>query len=98
MNLYQYLDFAPVIAFEWLASDDELHQVSAYHILSRLFMNGREPNERGINELLDQALTALEGENPHVRHAAGNCLQRLAQLGPEYEALVDSGLKTLSRS
>ena len=97
MNLYQYLDFAPVLAYEWLASDDELRQVSAYHILSRLFMNGREPNDRGINELLDQALTSLEGDNPRVRHAASNCLQHLAQLGPEYETLVVSGLKTLSR-
>lgn len=96
LHLYQHLEFAPVLAYEWLAGDDMLRQVCAYHILSRFFMKGCEPNERGINELVDQALTALQGDDLHVKHAAHNCLQRLAQLGPEYELLVEKALNTVS--
>lgn len=59
-NLYQHLPYAADKAFQWLASPDELPQICGYHILSRLFMEGQEPNERGINEFLDQATTALE--------------------------------------
>ena len=58
-NLYQHLPYAADKAFEWLASSDDLPQICGYHVLSRLFMRGQEPNERGINEFLDQAQTAL---------------------------------------
>ena len=45
-NLYQYLPFAPEKAYTWIASTQPLRQLCGYHILSRLFMNGQEPNER----------------------------------------------------
>lgn len=96
LNLYQHLSFAPAIAYQWLASNNELRQVTAYHILARLFMNGREPNDRGINELLDQALTALQDKSAAVRHAANNCLVRFGELGNEYQALLDKALATLT--
>ena len=53
-NLFQYLPFAADKAYTWIASDKELYQLCGFHILSRLFMNGQEPNERGINEFIDQ--------------------------------------------
>ena len=49
-NLWQHLPYAPEKAFQWIASDKEYDQLCGFHVLSRLFMNGQEPNERGINE------------------------------------------------
>ena len=90
MNLYQYLPYAPAKAYEWIASDRELCQLCGFHVLSRLFMNGQEPNERGINEFLDQAHTALLSPSLVVRKAALNSLNRFAGLGLVYERLADS--------
>ncbi len=92
-NLYQHLDFAPEIAYTWIASDNELRQICGYHILARLFMKGQEPNERGINEFIDQAKTALSSTNVGLQHAAHNSLMRFADLGLVYERLVNSALK-----
>lgn len=91
-NLYQHLDFAPEIAFRWISSNDAIRQISGYHILSRLFMRGLEPNERGINEFLDQALAALSDSNISVRHAATTSLQRFSELGEDYSKIVDKAL------
>ena len=69
-NLWQYLPYAPEKAYQWIASDKEYDQVCGFHVLSRLFMNHQEPNERGINEYLDQMLAALQGPHASVRKAA----------------------------
>ncbi len=94
-NLYQHLDFAPEIAFRWISSCDAIRQISGYHILSRLFMRGLEPNERGINEFLDQALAALSDSNISVRHAATTSLQRFSELGEDYSKIVDKALSKI---
>lgn len=94
--LLQYLDYAPVLAFEWMASDKETYQICAYLILARLFMKGQEPNERGINEFLDQTSVALQNPNAGVRHAASTCLQRFAQLGDEYEIIARKAIKPVN--
>jgi len=94
-NLYQHLDFAPEIAFRWISSNDAIRQISGYHILSRLFMQGLEPNERGINEFLDQALAALSDSNISVRHAATTSLQRFSELGEDYSKIVDKALSKI---
>ena len=60
-NLLQHLDFAPALAYKWIASDRDMYQLCGYQLLARLFARGMEPNERGINEFLDQAHTTLEG-------------------------------------
>ena len=95
MNLYQYLPYAPAKAYEWIASDRELYQLCGFHVLSRLFMNGQEPNERGINEFLDQAHTALLSPSLVVRKAALNSLNRFAALGLIYQRLADSIFRRL---
>lgn len=95
-NLYQYLPYAPEKAYTWIASDKELCQLCGFHILSRLFMNGQEPNERGINEFLDQALTALQGESLSVRKAAMASVQRFAELGLVYHRLANSAIKSVN--
>jgi hypothetical protein len=93
MNLYQYLPYAPAKAYEWIASDRELNQLCGFHVLSRLFSNGQEPNERGINEFLDQVHVALLSPNISVRKAALNSLNRFANLGIVYERLAESILR-----
>ena len=92
-NLYQYLPYAPEKAYTWIASDKELYQLCGFHILSRLFMNGQEPNERGIHEFIDQALAALQGDSIPVRKAAMAAVQRFADLGLVYERIAKSALK-----
>ena len=92
-NLYQYLPYAPEKAYTWMASDKPLHQLCGFHILSRLFMKKQEPNERGINEFIDQALVALQGDNLMVRKAAMSAVQRFSELGLVYERIAKSALK-----
>ena len=95
MNLYQHLPYAPVKAYQWIASDHELYQLCGFHILSRLFMRGQEPNERGINEFLDQAHVALLSSSLSVRKAALNSLNHFSALGLVYERLADSILRRI---
>ena len=92
-NLYQYLPYAPEKAYAWMASSDPLYQLCGFHVLSRLFMNGQEPNERGIHEFIDQALVGLQGESIPVRKAAMAAVQRFANLGLVYERIAKSALK-----
>jgi hypothetical protein len=92
-NLFQYLPYAPMKAYTWMASDKPLYQLCGFHILSRLFMNKQEPNERGINEFVDQAIVALQGDSLMVRKAAMSAVQRFAELGLVYERIAKSALK-----
>ena len=92
-NLYQYLPYAPEKAYTWMASSEPLYQLCGFHIVTRLFMNGQEPNERGINEFIDQAIVALQGESIPVRKAAMSAVQRFANLGLVYERIAKSALK-----
>ncbi|MBR2770535.1 MAG: DNA alkylation repair protein [Bacteroidales bacterium] len=94
-QLYQYLADAPVLAFKWLASGKTLYEICGFQVLARLFMQGLEPDERGINELMDQALAALQSEHAGVRHAAMNCIQRFAGLGADYETIARKALSSV---
>lgn len=94
-NLWQYLPYASEKAYQWLASDKEYPQLCGFHVLTRLFMNGQEPNERGINEYIDQLLCAIQGPYPSVRKAAMLSVQRFAELGLVYERMAKSALKTI---
>ena len=92
-NLLKDVSYAPEIAYRWMASDSDIRQICGFCILSRLFMRGQEPNERGINEFLDQAVTALLSTSVGVRHAAWNCTNRFAELGEDYEAIAQKALQ-----
>ena len=92
-NLLKDVSYAPEIAYRWMASDSDIRQICGFCILSRLFMRGQEPNERGINEFLDQAVTALLGTSVGVRHAAWHCIHRFAELGEDYEAIAKKALQ-----
>lgn len=93
-NLWQHLPYAPQKAYQWIASEKEYDQLCGFHVLSRLFMNGQEPNERGINEYLDQLLPALQGPYLSVRKAAMQSVVRFAELGLVYERMAKSVLKS----
>ena len=95
-NLWQHLPFAPEKAYQWIASDKEYYQLCGFHVLTRLFMNHQEPNERGINEYLDQMVAALQGPFSSVRKAAMQSVLRFAELGLVYERMAKSVLKSIN--
>ena len=75
----------------------EMVEMACFHLYQHLdyapvFSRGQEPNERGINEFLDQAASALESESAGVRHAAMNCVLRFADLGEDYEKMARNAL------
>lgn len=94
-NLYQHLPFAPVKAYEWMASPSELYQLCGFLVIARIFMRGQEPNERGINEFIDQSLVALQSDSLAVRKATKNALYRFSELGIVYERLAKSAMRTI---
>ena len=94
-NLYQHLPFAAEKAYLWLSAADDLPQICGYHVLSRLFSRRMEPNERGINEFVDQALTALQSSNPILRKAAMQSLIHFADMGLMYERIARSAVHTI---
>jgi len=94
-NLYQHLPYAAEKAFQWIASSSDIQQVCGFHVLSRLFMQKKEPNERGISEFLDQAQCALQGESLLVRKAAMQSVIRFAELGLVYERVARSAMKQI---
>lgn len=94
-NLYQHLPYAPMFAYKWIASERDIEQQSGYLLLARLFMNGQEPNDRGIQEFVDQALSALQGGSYNVRHAALNSMRRFAELGDSYDVIAQKALKSV---
>lgn len=94
LHVFQYVDYAPRMAFAWIAKDQPLYQICGYHILSRRFASEQIPDERGINEYLDQVETALTGKDLAVRHAAYNSLMRFCDLGEIYESLAQKALQS----
>ena len=92
-NLLKDVEYAPVIAYQWIASDKPLYEMAGFHLLSRLFAKGQEPNERGINEFLDQAAAVLQGDNMGVKHAAINSVMRFCDFGEDFEKIARGALK-----
>ena len=76
-NLYQYVSYAPKLAYRWMALDDTVKEICAYDILGRLFMKGQE----------------LKSPSAGLRHAAMNALTRFADLGLVFERLAKAALK-----
>ena len=83
MNLFQHLPYASEKAFQWIADEGEYFQYCGYMMLARLLMQGNEMNERVENELIDQALAALQSEGALVCRGASTALRRYASQCPE---------------
>lgn len=97
-NLFQNLDYASELAFRWLAVDNELYQICAYNLLSRLFLQKMKLDARAINEYLDEVDVAMQNDNLAVRHAALNSIKNFMKLGEEYEQIAREALKSLNLS
>lgn len=95
LNLYQHLPFAAEKAYRWIASESELYQICGYHVLSRLFMRGQEPNERGANEFIDQALAAIQGDSVVLKKAAWSSVLRFADLGDGFRQMAQKAMKSI---
>lgn len=95
-NLYQYLPYAADKAYQWIASTKDIYQLCGFLVITRLFMNGQQPNSRGINEYIDQLQVALQSENLSVKKAAMQSVQRFAELGLVYERLAKSAIKQIN--
>ena len=103
MNLFQHLPYASEKAFQWIADEGEYFQYCGYMMLARLLMQGNEMNERAENELIDQALAALQSEGAMVCRGASTALRRYASQCPEnakkllkiLRPLEDSGKSSL---
>ena len=83
MNLFRHLPYASQKAFQWIADDREYFQFCGYMLMARLLMQGNEMNERAENELIDQALAALQSEGALVCRGASTALRRYASQCPE---------------
>ncbi|MCI6161772.1 MAG: DNA alkylation repair protein [Prevotellaceae bacterium] len=94
-NLYQHLDYAPLFAYQWIASDKPLELICGFQLLARLFMKGHEPDERGINEFIDQAQVALQNESMPVRHAASTSVVRFSELGETFRQVAQSAMESI---
>lgn len=94
-NLFCDMPQAADMAFVWIASDDAIRQICGYNTLARLFGRGSEPQERDINELTDQALTAIQDTDKTVAMAAARCVNKMAMLGDSYQMIVDGAMKKL---
>lgn len=83
MNLFQYLPYASIKAFQWMADEREYFQVCGFLTLARLFMKGRYLNERAENEFLDQAIATLNNgqELNRPAQAALTALRMYVRLG-----------------
>ena len=93
-NLYRHLPFAPVKAYQWIASPREVEQMSGFLLLARIFMDGSQPDDRGIQEFIDQALVAIQSSSLSVKHAAMNSIRRFMELGEPYERIASSAMKS----
>lgn len=91
-NLYQYVPDVADSAFEWIASDSDIRQISGFHVFARLFMKGCSLNGRDACELIDQAQAVLAGGSPAARRAAFACLQRMAEVDDDMKKTVSETL------
>ena len=98
MNLFQHLPYASEKVFEWMASEGEYFQMCGYLLMARLLMRGCELNERAENEFLDQALTALQGEEGAILRAVATALRKYASQKREYARKLGKLLNTMVTS
>ena len=94
-NLFQYCDFASNKAFQWLSSADDFPQICGYHVLSRLFLRKYEPDERDINEFVDQALDALQSDNLSLQKAAMQSIVKFADIALVYQRIAKSAIRSI---
>ena len=98
MNLFQRLPYASTAAFRWVSRPEENFQVCGLLLLTRLCMQGREFSEQAGYELVDQAVTLLQDENPRVSQQAFLLLRKYAQMDDAPRCAVLQAVKPLKDS
>lgn len=98
MNLFQRLPYASEVVFRWMADDREYFQLCGFLLMARLLMKGQKLNERAEAEFLDQAFTALEGDNVSVQKAAALALCKFALQSKDNARKMSKPLQALLKS
>ncbi|MBQ6038789.1 MAG: DNA alkylation repair protein [Bacteroidaceae bacterium] len=84
MNLFQHLEYAPQLSFQWISSETEFRQVCGYLLIARLLSKKGDMDERTENEFLDQAVTAFLSGSYNVRTAVLRALTKYATYEEEH--------------
>ena len=95
MNILQHVPYASDMAFQLLAEERDLPRLCGFCILAHLFSRAMEPDERDINEFVDQAVCALQDNSLSLRHSALNAVQRFAGIGEMYSKIARGALRPL---
>lgn len=80
LHLFSRLPYASQKVFEWVAREEPLFQLCGWLLLGRLLSRGMQPAGRDLQELTDQAQSAVGGSEYAVRLAASKALVRLEEL------------------
>lgn len=78
MNLLQHASYASDVVFRWIADERVYFRLCGYMLMARMLMQGHVLNERAEAELLDQAFTEIEGDEPMVKKAAATAIKKFA--------------------
>ena len=95
MHLFAHTSWASTKAFEWMAQESPMHQLCAYLLLARLFMQGLSPSERDAQEYLDQTETALRSPDRLTARAALKALYKYMDLGADQQNAAEHLLQKL---
>lgn len=98
MNLFQYLPYASDVVFRWIADEREYFQVCGFLLMARLLMKELKLNERAEAEFLDQAFTALEGDDGNIQRAASVALRKFGLQSRDTKRLLSRQLVILGKS
>ena len=77
MNLFRRLPYAQTKAFQWIASDDVLTQYAGFRLMCHLLREKPSSSQltaRDVEELTDQAESALASDNPLLCQVAHDVL------------------------
>lgn len=80
LHLLSRLPYASQKVFEWVAREEPMFQLCGWLLLGRLLSKGMQPAGRDLQELMDQAQSAVAGAEYAVRRAAAKALVRLEEL------------------
>lgn len=92
LYLFQHLPYASTKAYEWMASPRAVCQQCGFQLMARLFSRGARPEGRDADEFLDQAVSALRGDDARVAGAARRAIMKYMDLGPQEEAAAEKAL------
>lgn len=94
-NLLQHESYASDLAFQLFAEEGILPRICGFSLITCLFKRNMEPNERDINEFIDQAISSLQDDSLPLRHTVIKAIQHFADLGDTYRKIAIGAMKPL---